>query len=380
MSVSTVDAAAIVQPHARRRFHHQVVAEGRRHAHADQPASLASLAGHARLRLFQPKRPAPVRRHSMSWRWENGRLAAGALGFLLGLRICEGVCGISGTTWVSLMNAELDRIEPELLRHLVDGDLQRHHARRLAGRAHRIAFRQIEHRKPRRRQTVCAGIEQPRLLDRGLRACRPGRSPDQLSWPIAVILPSLVAPMRMRWIVAGRCVVLLNMQGRAAPPYRTSGRPRPERREQRIGTNEQLSAKAAANEWRDDADILLRDAERPRHVARRSSRPSGLTSIASAFRRPRRRSRRAAPSSHAPDRAWCRSHRVAPAPRRKRRRNHRRRYQPDRRLAGLGAFAVSFAAARSNAPLARTYIRRAQLSAAARACSNVSATTTAIAW
>ncbi|SAL88376.1 hypothetical protein AWB67_07584 [Caballeronia terrestris] len=41
-------------------------------------------------------------------------------------------------------------------------------------------------------------------------------SPDQLSWPIAVILPSRVAPIRMRWIVAGRCGVLLNIIGRVS--------------------------------------------------------------------------------------------------------------------------------------------------------------------
>ena len=33
---------------------------------------------------------------------------------------------------------------------------------------------------------------------------------------MAVILPSLVAPMRMRWMVAGRCTVLLNMSGRVS--------------------------------------------------------------------------------------------------------------------------------------------------------------------
>ncbi len=65
-------------------------------------------------------------------------------------------------------DAELDRVESELFRHLVDGDLQRHHARRLARRAHRIAFGQVERRESRRSQAVCAGIEQARLVDRGL--------------------------------------------------------------------------------------------------------------------------------------------------------------------------------------------------------------------
>ena len=40
---------------------------------------------------------------------------------------------------------------------------------------------------------------------------------------MAVILPSLVAPMRMRWIVAGRCTVLLNIIGRVSATL--TGRP-----------------------------------------------------------------------------------------------------------------------------------------------------------
>ena len=58
---------------------------------------------------------------------------------------------------------------PELLGHLVHRDLERHHARRFAGRAHRVAFGQVEHGEPHRGQAVGAGIEQPRLADRRLR-------------------------------------------------------------------------------------------------------------------------------------------------------------------------------------------------------------------
>ena len=83
-----------------------------------------------------------MRRHSTSWRCEKGRL--GILGIDLGV----------------VEDAELDRVEPELLRHLVHGDLQRHHARRLARRAHGVAFGQVEHGEPRRRHAVGAGIEQ----------------------------------------------------------------------------------------------------------------------------------------------------------------------------------------------------------------------------
>jgi hypothetical protein len=48
--------------------------------------------------------------------------------------------------------------------------------------------------------------------------------------------------------------------------YRPSGRARAKRREYRIGAHPQLAAEAAANERRDKADILLRNAERRRHV------------------------------------------------------------------------------------------------------------------
>jgi hypothetical protein len=57
-------------------------------------------------------------------------------------------------------DAELDRIHAELLGHLVHGDLQRHQARRLARRAHGVAFGQVEHRQPHRGHPVGAGIEQ----------------------------------------------------------------------------------------------------------------------------------------------------------------------------------------------------------------------------
>src|SRR5256885_5230760 len=51
----------------------------------------------------------------------------------------------------------------------------------------------------------------------------PGWSPDQLSWPMAVILPSCPAAMRTRWMVAGRCVVLLAISGRCSATL--TGRP-----------------------------------------------------------------------------------------------------------------------------------------------------------
>ena len=86
----------------------------------------------------QPKRSAPRRRHSTSWRCENGRSRL--------LRIDLGI----------VEDAELDRVDAELLRHLVHRDLERHHARRLARRAHRIAFGQVEHGEASRGHAVCA--------------------------------------------------------------------------------------------------------------------------------------------------------------------------------------------------------------------------------
>ena len=64
--------------------------------------------------------------------------------------------------------------------------------------------------------------------------------------------------MRMRWIVAGRCVVLFIISGRCSatftgpPPARAA-----ERGQQRIGTQEELAAKAAADVGRHEAHVLL---------------------------------------------------------------------------------------------------------------------------
>ena len=252
MSVSTVTMPRLSSRTRARRLHEQVVAERRGDAHADQPASVARLARAVALRLLQPKRSAPS---CADIAIEIGAARTGRSRLLgIDLRVVE--------------DAELDRIDAELLRHLVHGDLERHHAGRLAGRAHGVAFGQVEHREPHRRHAVGAGIQQPRLTDRASRACRPGRSPDQLSCAMAVILPSSSAPMRMRWIVAGRWVVLFIISGRGSatftgPPRRA----RAERGQHRIGAQEQLPAEAAADVGRDEAHVLLGDAERLRQVA-----------------------------------------------------------------------------------------------------------------
>ena len=82
----------------------------------------------------------------MSWRCEKRRSGV----FRVDLSVVEG--------------PEFDGIEIEALGHLVHRDLKRHESRRLAGGAHRVPFRQIEHGEPRRYHTVGTGIQQARLV------------------------------------------------------------------------------------------------------------------------------------------------------------------------------------------------------------------------
>ena len=193
----------------------------------------------------------------------------------------ERLLGLLGIDLRVVENAELDRVQAELFRHLVDGDLQRH--RCPAHRPARASRCLRADRAPRAASPSC-GWRRHRAAASGRTAVSglpPGRSPDQLSWPIAVILPSCVAPMRMRWIVAGRCVVLLNISGRVQRHlHRPPGRPRAQRREQRIGPNEQLAAETAADVGRDEPNVLLRDARASSPCRPRSSRSSGWTSRA----------------------------------------------------------------------------------------------------
>ncbi len=55
--------------------------------------------------------------------------------------------------------------------------------------------------------------------------------------------------MRMRWIVAGRCVVLLDIERARQRDLDRPPSPRaPQRRQQRVGAHEQLAAEAAADD------------------------------------------------------------------------------------------------------------------------------------
>ena len=210
MSVSTVTTPRLSSRTRAADFVTQVVAERGGDAHADQPAAVADLAG--------------LRRCACSSRSARRRCAGTRQ-----LALREGAFRLLGIDLGVVEDAELDRVEAELLRHLVHGDLERHHARRLAGRAHRVAFGQVEHRQP---QWPSGGWRRHRAAASASTAVSglpPGRSPDQLSWPIAVILPSRVAPMRMRWIVAGRCVGVVEHQRAAAAPPSPAVRPRARR-------------------------------------------------------------------------------------------------------------------------------------------------------
>ena len=65
-----------------------------------------------------------------------------------------------------------------------------------------------------------AGVQQPGLLDGGFGACRRAGRRTSSRGAMATILPSLARrPIRMRCIVAGRCVVLLNISGRCRATF-----------------------------------------------------------------------------------------------------------------------------------------------------------------
>ena len=152
------------------------------------------------------------------------------------------------------------------------------------------------------------------------------------------------------------------------------------RREQGIGSYEQLTAETAADVRRDQADILLGNAERLRQVADAPVDHLVGGPQCELVARSRRRWRHAAPSWRAPDREWCRSHRAELALRRRRRRSRQPQVSGGPPVIRSGLIAESFAAARSYLPSDREHSSTRSNCAAARACSKVSATTTAMAW
>jgi hypothetical protein len=268
MSVSTV-----TMPRGRaaraRRLHDQVVAEGRRHAHADQPAAVAHA---ARLALRCPSRSAarPVRRHStrrMRVVLRCGFFDCGGAG-LAGLSAPPACRSATRNSTGSMPSFSA-------ISSMAISSAQ---ARRLARRAHRVAFGQVEQRQAIRRHAVLAGVERTGLLHRVLGLAASGRLPDQLSWPMAVILPSAWRRCGCAgWSPAGAWCCWHERRA-AAPPSPAAapcGRRAPPAR---VGAHEQLGAEAAADEGRHQAHVVLGDAQRLGEVAAWSSRSSGSRS------------------------------------------------------------------------------------------------------
>jgi hypothetical protein len=78
--------------------------------------------------------------------------------------------------WIELgdvEHAKQDGVNPQLFRHFVHGDFKRHHAGRLAGRAHCVALREVQHGQTQVGHAVRAGIQQAGRRGGGLGATAP---------------------------------------------------------------------------------------------------------------------------------------------------------------------------------------------------------------
>src|SRR5215203_1236517 len=165
-------------------------------------------------------------------------------------------------------DSEVDRIERELLGHLVHGDLERHEARRLARRTHRIAFRQVEYRKPHRRHAIGARVKQPGLGYRSLQLTTrqvavPAFMTDggDLAVPRRADADTLDRRRPMRRVIE-------DQRPRQRHLHWPPGRTRAERREYRVGAQPQLAAETTADEGRDQTHLFLGDIEGLGQVAR----------------------------------------------------------------------------------------------------------------
>ena len=163
-------------------------------------------------------------------------------------------------------DAKLDRIELEFLRHLIDCNLKRHHAGCLAGRAHGVAFGQIEHREPHCGHAILPGIKQPGLTNRRLgiaarQIARPSFMTDR--GDLAVFGGADADALDRRRPVRG---VVDDQRPRQRHFHRPVRRPRAKRREQRVGAQKQFAAEAAADERRHETNLVLGDSQRLGHV------------------------------------------------------------------------------------------------------------------
>jgi hypothetical protein len=170
------------------------------------------------LRRFQPKRSAPTRRHCTNSRFEKGWPAAfESLAAASGLRPCGSSfdCSplLSGTTWVSL---RMRSSTGSMASFSASSSMAASSARwPVASPGARMAFASGKSSTASRVAVIrFAPAYNMRVCWTAPSGLPSGWSPDQLSCAIAVILPSGVAPRRTRWMVAGRCVVLLATSAR----------------------------------------------------------------------------------------------------------------------------------------------------------------------
>ena len=181
----------------------------------------------------------------------------------------ERAVGLLGIDLGVVDDPQRDRVHPQLLRQFVHRDLEHHQPRCLAGRAHRIAFGQVHRRQTHVRHPVGTRIEQPGLHDRGLgpaagKVAAGAFMRDRGQLPVA----GRAQPNALdrRGPMGG---VVDHHRPRQRDLDRPPRRLRPQRREHRIGAEEQLPAKTAADIGRVDPDVLRRHAQRDRQIALR---------------------------------------------------------------------------------------------------------------
>src|SRR5262249_53441690 len=163
-------------------------------------------------------------------------------------------------------DAEVDRVDAELLGHLVHRHLKRHKSGRLAWRPHVVALGKVESCKLHLEVAVAHPINEPRGRDR-----RFGKG----AWQVAVEAvvaesrqsavrgrpeaDTLYCPRAARAVVHDQRTLKRNLD---RPPDRL----RSERGEQDVGPRQELTAEATADEWSFEAYVLLSDAEPLGHV------------------------------------------------------------------------------------------------------------------
>ena len=159
---------------------------------------------------------------------------------------------------------QLDRIEVELLGEFVHRAFQRQKTDRLSGGAHRRSDRNVQRRQTMPGQSVVAGIERPRLEGRalvGLLAPQIARKhivADRKN--AAVSIRAEADALNGVRTVRRDMEHLLTRQRRLHWPVKLA---RSDRRQNGVGVDPKLGAKAAADERADQPDVLDRNVEGP---------------------------------------------------------------------------------------------------------------------